>query len=373
MKFPPAIFNCPSPDLLPAEGGTGVPPVKSGVSPDFGRTAIALNPNFHAESPAWLSGLSDPEFRARRPKQPAGGRCHRARQAFSLVEVLVVVSLLSLIVLALMAVFNSTQRAFRAGVTQSDVLESGRATVDLITRDLHGMTPSGGVSNVPPNDFYPVNFFVVANTAYPYLNYAPLVQKLPGSSVGRTNLLNFVFILGRENTKWTGTGYIVDTASTNALLYPLYRFYAETNIVNPPGTLYSLFADQINNARFTNMSHLVDGVVHLNVHAFDREGRWIQNVSPPPYYTNALNTYFLAPAYGEPQFYMFSNTVPASVELELGLLEDQAIRRAESLPNDAPALPPNDRRTQYLQGQSGSVHVFRQRVSVPNFDSSAYQ
>jgi type II secretory pathway component PulJ len=44
--------------------------------------------------------------------------------------VLVVVSLLSLIVLALMAVFNSTQRAFRASITQTDVLEGGRATMD---------------------------------------------------------------------------------------------------------------------------------------------------------------------------------------------------------------------------------------------------
>ena len=46
---------------------------------------------------------------------------------FSLVEVLVVVSLLSLIVLALMAVFSSTQKAFRSAVTQTDVLEGGRA------------------------------------------------------------------------------------------------------------------------------------------------------------------------------------------------------------------------------------------------------
>jgi hypothetical protein len=267
-----------------------------------------------------------------------------------------------------MAVFGSTQRAFRASVTQADVLESGRATVDLITRDLRGLTPSGGVSNVPPNNYYPVNFFVVANSTF----YTPLVQSLPGASIGRTNLLNYFFVLGRENTKWTGVGYVVDTApSGSGPLYPLYRFYAETNILNSPGTLYSAFADQLVNARFTNMSHLVDGVVHLTVRAFDREGRWIQNARFP-YYTNALETFFLQPSHGEAQFYMFSNTLPASVELEMGILEDRALARAESLPNDVPA-PPGDRRTLYLQGQSGSVHLFRQRVSIPNFDSTAYQ
>ena len=42
------------------------------------------------------------------------------RCAFTLVEVMVVVTLLSLIVLALMTVFNSTQAAFRASVTQTE-------------------------------------------------------------------------------------------------------------------------------------------------------------------------------------------------------------------------------------------------------------
>lgn len=288
---------------------------------------------------------------------------------FSLVEILVVMSLLSLIVLALMAVFNSTQRAFRASVTQTDVLEGGRSAVDLIASDLRGLTPSGGNSNILTGNIIdcPVNFFTVANSTY----YYPLVQSLPGSGVVRSNLLSFFFILGRENTKWTGTGYIVDSGSTSPL-YPLYRFYAETNIANSPLTLFQAFNNEIFYAQFTNMSHLVDGVVHLNVRAFDREGRWIQNQNRP-YYTNALNTMMLLPAYGESQFYMFSNTVPASVELEVGILEDRTIARAESLPNNLPLPPPNDRRTIYLQGQSGSVHVFRQRVTIPNFDPSAYQ
>ena len=50
--------------------------------------------------------------------------------------------LLSLIVLALMAIFNSTQKAFRSGLTQTDILESGRLAMGLITSDLGAMTPS---------------------------------------------------------------------------------------------------------------------------------------------------------------------------------------------------------------------------------------
>ena len=67
--------------------------------------------------------------------------------AFSMVELLVAMTLLSLIVLVLMTVFNSTQRAFRSSVTQTDILEGSRAAMDLMTADLRNLTPSDGVSN----------------------------------------------------------------------------------------------------------------------------------------------------------------------------------------------------------------------------------
>src|ERR1700679_4049128 len=80
-------------------------------------------------------------------RNPAGrGRSGR-RCAFSLVEVLLVVTLLSLIILVLMTVFNSTQSAFRAGVTQTDVLEGSRAAMDLVVSDLKLMSPSDAPSN----------------------------------------------------------------------------------------------------------------------------------------------------------------------------------------------------------------------------------
>ena len=60
-----------------------------------------------------------------------------------MVELLVAMTLLTLIVLALMAgVLNSTQRASRASVTQTTILEGGRATVDMISADLRAMVPS---------------------------------------------------------------------------------------------------------------------------------------------------------------------------------------------------------------------------------------
>jgi type II secretory pathway component PulJ len=274
-------------------------------------------------------------------------------RAFSLIEILVVVSLLSLIVLALMAVFSSTQRAFRASVTQTEVMEGSRETMELMASDLRATTPSGGVSNGP------VNFSALANA-----NYLPLTNSLPGSASIRFNVLNYFFVLGRNNTTWTGTGYVVDPTSANPL-YPLYRFYAETNIQNSPATLYGQFYNEMQTPQWwtnSNFSHLIDGVAHLTVHAYDPNGNWIN----APAYTNAVNTEYFSDAYGEPQFFMFSNTVPAAVELELGVLEDRTLARAESLPFQSPA------QLGYLGGQSGTVHLFRQRVTIPNVDPTAY-
>src|SRR5438552_7914811 len=59
---------------------------------------------------------------------------------FSLIEVMVAVSLLAVIIVGLLAMFYQTQRAFRSGIAQVDVLEGGRATLDLISRELQEMT-----------------------------------------------------------------------------------------------------------------------------------------------------------------------------------------------------------------------------------------
>ena len=298
--------------------------------------------------------------------------------AFSLVEVLVTITILSLIVLALMAVFNSTQLAFRASVTQTDVLEGGRATMDRMTADLRQMSPSFGYSNSLVSLYYcnsnnPVNFYVNSNLYYTQ----PLFQSLPGISntnTQRTNVLENFFILDRNNLNgsptWIATGYAVDTTSLTDL-NPLYRFYMTTNIQASPNSaeLFNSFMLSVANRDFTNAnwSHLLDGVVHLTVRAYDTNGVWMTNGYSFGYKNNVNNTLFLPSALGEVGCYMFSNTLPASVEIQLGVLEDRVLQRAATWPNGSLF------QSNYLALQAGKLHIFRQRVTVPNFDLSAYQ
>jgi prepilin-type N-terminal cleavage/methylation domain-containing protein len=296
------------------------------------------------------------------------------RRGFSLVEVLVVVSLLSLIVLALMTVFNSTQSAFRTGVTQTDVLEGGRAAMDLMVSDLKTMTPSGGTNNGAVNLFTSDNSYNYYFVAAPSLAYAPLLQSLPGvtdTTTQRTNLLNYFFFLSRQNTKWIGIGYAVDSTNSSPL-YPLYRYYAETNISQSPVVLFNGFINYVYNGQWTNMSHLIDGVVDLRLRAYDPNGIWLTNGYAYLQPVTVKNVQFfqfspqVLPSTRELGLAFFSNAIPASVELQMGVLEDRPLQRASSLPIQSA-------QSNYLSQQAGQVHVFRQRVILPNVDPTAYQ
>src|SRR5712692_6476570 len=56
--------------------------------------------------------------------------------SFSLLEILVAVGILAIIIVGLLAMFYQTQRAFRSGSMQVDMLESGRAINQLLSREL---------------------------------------------------------------------------------------------------------------------------------------------------------------------------------------------------------------------------------------------
>src|SRR6266404_4176321 len=92
--------------------------------------------------------------------------------AFTLIELMVAVGLMSFIVLGLLAMFNQTQRAFRASMTQTDVLESGRIATDMMVRELGQMAASDRA--------YTTNFFAEVLKTF----NQPLTQGLPGTTRG---------------------------------------------------------------------------------------------------------------------------------------------------------------------------------------------
>jgi prepilin-type N-terminal cleavage/methylation domain-containing protein len=286
------------------------------------------------------------------------------RRAFTLIEVMVVAVMLALIVLAMMAVFNGTQTAFRAGITQVGMQESGRAVIDLIKSDLETMTPSF----VPLISTNPVpNFWEASMTTS--------VQALPASTNSHANVLQDLFFLVRQNQTWTGIGYFVRTNNNGSSpiglpvngFGTLYRFKEDQSSQQFEGNPRLLFSDfssacESTSINSTNTSLLLDGVLDLRIRAFNIQGGLVN--------TNSMNIFATNYVAGEVGFYAFySNAVPATVEIQLGLLEDRTLQRAESLPDVAPVWAQSN----YLAGHAGQVHVFRQRVWIRNVDPSAYQ
>jgi prepilin-type N-terminal cleavage/methylation domain-containing protein len=300
--------------------------------------------------------------RTRRARAPSRQVTHRA---FSLIEILVVIALMSVIILGLLAMFNQTQRAFRTGMTQVDVLEAGRAATEMIARELSQITPANYSRDA-------VTFSAgIYSYLPPFQPVAPLLQPLPGTKNPpdlRMNLLEGMFFLMQENQtgqpRWSGIGYWVGNPATGASPTEgwgtLYRFQANTmfGAFPFPSLLYSNYYRL--DARKNLSSRIIDGVVHFKVRAYDTNGVLI---------TKSLkaNTAVYTNVVGEVEFCRFTNSaVPAFVEFELGVLEERALARVKSIP-DATT------RSNYLAQQAGRVHLFRMRVPVRNVDPTAYQ
>ncbi len=300
------------------------------------------------------------------------------RGAFSLVEILVTVGLLAFIVLGLLAMFNQTQRAFRSSITQNDVLESGRAVMEMITRELQQMRPS----QCP--DFYngavryrATNFLV---EPCPYLTNV-LTQELVGSAFQRTNLVQQFFFLSKVNQDWIGTGYTVVADSPGASVGSLYRFYMTNYSRTGPMTASYFFENPLAGTT----SRILDGVVHLRVKAYANSGDVVTyntftatngfgmaRYHPPKSYAVVANTFVYTSGYDTEQMaaYFLSNAVPAYLEVELGILEPRIVQHYRAIGNSTPALQQQQR--DYLFNHSGQVHLFRQRVPIINVDTLAY-
>ncbi len=274
-------------------------------------------------------------------------RRRRNRCAFSLIEIMVVVSLMTVIVLGLMAMFGQTQRAFRSSMTQVDVLATGRATMDLLVRELEQMTAAYR-TNVD-------NFYVTR------ADLAPLVQVLPGTTEKRTNVLEEFFFLTRENQQWIGTGYFT---TNNAGVATLFRFYTNAPVTSI-AHFTSAFERQISlvnqKSALASANRIADGIVHLKVQAYNTNGYPIVR-SPDLNLIRVQTNDFPAMI----KYSFRSNAVPAYLEVELGILEERTLERARSIPNQVA-------RRKFLEDRAGQVHLFRQRIPVRNVDPTAYQ
>ncbi len=268
--------------------------------------------------------------------------------AFTLIELMVAMLLLSVIIIGLVAMFGQTQHAFRVGMAQTDITEAGRSVMNMVARELAEAVPSRlSASN-----------FIIYNPPI-----EPLRQELPGSTnatpLKRQYALQEILFLTKQNKQWNAVGYRI--GGSDAGYGTLYRF--ETNF--PPyllGTAPTRFA----NLALTNFSRVADGIIHFRVRPLDTNGVVILP-HHLPVITNqqvfAYNAFYNSVPTGEVNYFFASNALPYAIGLEIGVLPPRLVERLRALPNA-------DTRRTYLtkSAQSGAVEMYQQRITLPNGD-----
>ncbi|HEY5909703.1 MAG TPA: hypothetical protein VJA21_03765 [Verrucomicrobiae bacterium] len=305
--------------------------------------------------------------------------CPTVVAAFSLIEIMVAVGLLTFIILGLLAVFTQTQRAFRTSITQTDVLEGGRSLMEMMTREIEQAAPT----------HYPDGALVLATNFFTRLGgnlVNPLVQELPGTTTprfNRTNIIQNFFFMTRLNQDWIGTGYWVRfDEDPSGCVGTLYR----ASLTNSRSGRFNVSYWMWTNTPMT-MSRLAEGIVHLRVRPFAANGFPIvsENMRAAAFVrTNALlplagsGTFpygvvrdaFVIPNLNAPDeirdCYFVNSAIPASVELEIGILEPRIAQRYKSIPSGLPAA------REYLSNHVAQVHLFRQRIPLRNADLSVF-
>ena len=293
-------------------------------------------------------------------------------RGFTVVELLVAISVLTLIVLVLYGLFDQVQKALRGNIAQVDVLEGGRATMQLLSTEMEQMDPG----SVPDS----TNLFI-SITAPPYQ------QAMLDPGTNRLNLLDQVFFVSHLNKTWIGTGYRVLFLNNNGIPAALAENgvgtlcrYSFTNVTdsdfpnvppppnNPNSPRTNLFWQVMNRVlmngianpppgNLTNYQPVLDGVVHFHVRAFDKNGLLITDsvntniASGFQIWSNRFNN-------DVEYAYTFTNqALPSYLEVNLGILEPHVLERFKGFPNSTVA-------SNYLARQAGAVHLFQQRIPV---------
>lgn len=246
---------------------------------------------------------------------------------------MVAVGLLAVIIVGLLAMFYQTQRAFRAGLTQTDVLESGRAAMEFILRDVQEASAAAPYEST-------INFEVL-----PPVGYRSLRLTLPGNDVLNT-VVHDVSFLRRFNDDWEGECYRVSNAVPGGVgaLYRLHVTNRSDLIALSEYTRTNEFGPGKPN---TNYMRVADGVLHFRIIPFDSAGHPLDGDGPG-----------ILVSQNKERFRFFNDALPAFVDVELAILEPRSLEQYKSRADPV--------KRQYLESQAGRMHFFKQRVQLRN-------
>ena len=309
--------------------------------------------------------------------------------AFTVTELMLSVAIMGMIIFALYSVFNQTQRALRATQTQGDVSEKARAIIDIISRELQQAHPT--FSALPATNRASVaiqEVNMLGGFEFQPQYTKPQVQKSDRADIQpRTNFFHNLFFYTNHTNAWQAIGYRVVYVTNGVGV--LERFETNQFGFRPVNnTLSSKFI----NEPLTNVTyhHVADGVVHMSFIPYDGNGRRLgfdtTNRTSGQYkifrgtasggsiaatsdvtLTNLANVLLYEGYPGSraetmqyaSRFSFRSNAMPASVEMEFGILEPETLAQYNMMVKDQ-----NPNAANFLAKQISKVHLFRQRIPI---------
>jgi len=314
-------------------------------------------------------------------------------RAFTLLELMVAVSVMTLVIYTLYALFNQTQMALRKNAAQVDVNEGGRAAMEMIVRELSQMETSGYPAITDPRTLLTYSGSKSFHSRITPGNSALLLAYQSDALTPegddedlaegfRTNILQDFTFTGRGDSGFFVTSYRVIGATNGIGTLARYRTNGTLRVTAPGQALLNktelfnrFFFDPIVSATNSLFEPIADGVIHFRISPYDQLGRPLGHGSL--YYDPlGLNLERLGAAgqalfsvatdrpldgtlmqdrdgHSQVQFY---GALPDYFDLEMAVVEPQVLKQVRALPKAAQA--------NYLGRQIGKVTLFRQRIPI---------
>jgi len=314
-------------------------------------------------------------------------------RAFTLLELMVAVSVMTLVIYTLYALFNQTQMALRKNAAQVDVNEGGRAAMEMIVRELSQMETSGYPAITDPRTLLTYSGSKSFHSRITPGNSALLLAYQSDALTPegddedlaegfRTNILQDFTFTGRGDSGFFVTSYRVIGATNGIGTLARYRTNGTLRVTAPGQALLNktelfnrFFFDPIVSATNSLFEPIADGVIHFRISPYDQLGRPLGHGSL--YYDPlGLNLERLGAAgqalyqvatnrpvdgtlmqdldgHSQVQFY---GALPEYFDLQMAVVEPQVLKQVRALPK---AMQAN-----YLGRQIGKVTLFRQRIPI---------
>lgn len=283
-----------------------------------------------------------------------------SKTGMTLLEIMVTMSMMTVIILGLYSMFNRTQQALRDGTTQVDVMENARAVSEMTSRELEQSAAMGNLAltnmaiGFSPGAIALTNTLLDGSVRTAALHQVFFMVK-GGASVAERNPFTGVVTNDIPEAGWRSIGYLVGVLPgfgpeervlwTNGV-GALYRYERHYNPLEIDLVRTNTFLDYLNcmgNATcVSNEFHLVSmGVVSFAITAYDTNGIALTSNSNLPYYFT-------------------NNQVPSYLEMELGVLEPHVLEEAKGFAfTNNPSLS-----RAILATNTAKVHLFRHRIPI---------